>query len=640
MCGIAGIIGSNSDNRLSLNRMIKAMHHRGPDDSGVYVDADVAIGMTRLAILDLSPLGHQPMQSHCKRYWIVYNGECYNYRTIRKKLEASGDHFASNSDTEVVLQAYVKWGAACLQEMNGMFAFAIWDTQEKKLFAARDRFGIKPFYYTKQDGRFVFGSEIKTLLTCPWVAEDIDPAAVYQYLMFGHIQQPRTIFKQIQALKPGHYLTWQNDSMAVACYWALNNKSASPGSYEDACHELKTRVLGSVKQQLISDRPLGLFLSGGLDSASILACMVQLQAQTHTYSIGFEDNPFCKSEANEAFELAKYFNAQHEQITLSSSNVLNDIPKFFSALDQPSVDGLNTYLVSKYASSSMTVALSGLGGDELFAGYSRHALLQWKNDHDQWQWLSRCFLLQVAFRFPGSIGALALKARVYGESKDTVLNYTFARTLEAPGRARQLMTTKVLKQISPVEIYLSTYNEIFSTQSTGVSPLDQVLQLDLYGFMSSLLLRDMDAASMAHSLEVRFPLIDHELVEFAFSLPDEFKLKPSHRKRPRGEGKQSYFQSGSKRILMDAFGPVLPAGFTQRPKNGFKLPVLHWLKAYPFQELRAMVMDNAPVWEEYLDKESIERVIQNADKESFTDHAVWKILTLSSVLNNLKRVRN
>lgn len=625
MCGIIGIIRKENSGD-QINRAIEHMQHRGPDDRGAWDDGTCYFGHLRLAILDLSPKGHQPMFSHDGRYVIVYNGECYNFHDVRAKLEKFGERFESNGDTEVIIQAYKRWGKDCLTEFNGMFALAIWDQQEKKLFTARDRLGIKPLYYYHDTEKFIFGSEVKGLLATCLISNTLDPEAIVQYFTFGHIQQPRTIVKNVQALMPGHYLYWQAGKITTHAYWKVNPEHTSSLSYTEAKEELLIRIRKAISLQIISDRPLGLFLSGGLDSASVLAAMAHHQAQSHTFSIGFEENPDAKNEEKEARQLAAHFGAKHEQITLDRATVLEDIPKFFRSLDQPSVDGLNTYLVSKYAVRSMTVALSGLGGDELFAGYSRHALLRWKSAHSALQLLSRMMPMTLATGLSGKAGEVAWKSRVYGESDNTLLNYTFARTIAAPGRIKEYLDQQVIGQVELKDTYVNTYRNIYDPGFKKGS-LNEILHLDMYGFMSSMLLRDMDPVSMAHSLEVRFPLIDHELVEFAFSLPDDFKLNRNSNKKPGGEGTASYRQSGSKRILMDTMEPFLPAGFADRPKNGFKLPFQFWLKHYKPDQLKALMLDNKTAWSSYLDERSVEQLVNDFVNGKKVGSKFWKVLS-------------
>lgn len=625
MCGIAGIVGKHDQSR--IESMVRAMRHRGPDDHGIYSDDAISMGMTRLAIIDLSPLGHQPMQSHDGRYWIIFNGECYNFKEVREKLEKSGDRFTSCSDTEVVLQAYGRWGEKCLEEFNGMFAFAIWDTQEKKLFAARDHLGIKPFYYTNRNGIFIFGSEIKTLIASGMLENRINREAVFQYFTFGHIQQPQTILQDVLALMPGHYLTWKENNLTIKSYWSLSAKPSTL-SYAEAKERLSDQVNRSVNMQLVSDRPLGLFLSGGLDSASVLSAMHASGASIRTFSIGFDENPFAKNEAKEAEELARHFGADHHQILVDGAIVKNELESFWKALDQPSVDGLNTYLVSKYASEHMTVALSGLGGDELFAGYSRHARILWKlANNNLLNSLVNTVIPENLLEKRGGIGQWSYRAKQYADRSDLLRNYTYSRSMAPLSNTISLLSDDLLNSIDVQNSFINQYKGLGRLANT--TSLNKILALDVQGFMGSVLLRDMDATSMWHSLEVRFPLIDYKLVELAFSLPDDYKLDFNPSQKPPGEGKLSYRGAGNKKILMDVMEPLLPKGFADRPKNGFKLPISHWLKAIKKEELRAMVMDEKKNWEPYISLEKIDEIFS---KEGENNNLLWKVLCFVKTL--------
>lgn len=636
MCGIAGIIGKTYGSRESVQKMVTAMHHRGPDDSGVFTDEEVAIGMARLAILDLSPLGHQPMQSHCKRYWIVYNGECYNFREIRKKLEALGNQFKSNSDTEVVLQAYVRWGAECLSRMNGMFAFAIWDTLEKKLFAARDRFGIKPFYYSKTNNLFVFASEIKSLLASGQIDFNIDPDSVFHYFTLGYIQQPTTILSNVYSLLPAHFLTWQGSEITTACYWDFSKVTPGAISYEEAKIGIVDHLKASVKKQMISDRSLGIFLSGGLDSASVLASMSMNNANIKSFSLSFEDTSV-QNEETDAQALAIHFGAEHHQLKLGIVETVNHLDKYFESLDQPSLDGLNTYLISKFASNEITVALSGLGGDELFLGYSwqRNLLLRHRSANKLNQFVARVLnpsLLNSLLKVSWVDTLSRLRTRFGFENLSTdYINLA----LSAQGGLHnnyKLLSNSVQRASHLPDIHRSLTQTLKSPNQTV--PFVEASYLTSKSFMSSQLLRDMDAVSMAHSLEVRFPLIDHELFEFAVALPDNFKVQTLKKSR---EQEETYQTNTSKRILLDAMLPYLPDSFMSRKKNGFKVPFYSILNQMPTKELGSRIFDSKSTWKEWLDVKEIQTFYgQSKDSGSFSI-SWWKILTFVSVLNSLKR---
>ncbi len=631
MCGISGVVDSQS--KANVESMVRAMHHRGPDDSGLYSDEFISLGMARLAIIDLSPLGHQPMQSHNCRYWIVFNGECYNFKEVRAKLEKRGARFKSGSDTEVVLEAYSEWGESCLGELNGMFAFAIWDTQEKKLFAARDHLGIKPFYYTIRNEVLIFGSEIKTLLASGRVENRIDDEAVFQYFTFGHIQQPKTILQDVHALLPGHYLTWTESNLAIKSYWALSSKPVSLG-YEEAKEKLLEQVNRSVKMQLVSDRPLGLFLSGGLDSATVLAAMHASGASIKTFSIGFEENPYTKNEAKDAEELAEHFGARHHQIIIDAGIVKNELESFWKALDQPSVDGLNTFLVSKYATEHMTVALSGLGGDELFAGYARHARMMWKlANGNLLNGLANAIIPVRMLSRKDAIGRWSYRVKQNVDRSDLLRNYTYTRALSSLSGSLALLSDDLLRNLDPDAQFFTQYKSLNNLKNS--TNLNKVLALDIQGFMGSMLLRDMDATSMWHSLEVRFPLIDYKLAEFAFSLPDEYKLDFNPSRKPPGEGKLSYRAAGNKKILMDTMEPFLPKGFADRPKNGFKLPVNLWLKSFKKERLREMIMDEKGKWEPYISAQTIDQTLR---EEKVNYSIIWRALCFTKTISWFEKI--
>lgn len=636
MCGIAGIIGVKQTGRTAVSAMVQAMHHRGPDDSGVYSDEDISIGMARLSILDLSPLGHQPMQSHCKRYWIVYNGECYNFMHIRKKLEQLGDRFISNSDTEVVLQAYVHWGANCLKEMNGMFAFAIWDGQQKQLFAARDRFGIKPFYFQQQSGSFIFSSEIKSLLASGNVPFEINPNAVFEYFTLGYIQQPATIVKQVEALPPAHYLLWQNGKLSTQCYWDFSTITPVTINYEDAKAGILSNLIKAVKQQMVSDRPLGLFLSGGLDSSSVLASMALNNVSIKSFSLSFVDNTVI-DEANDAQELAHYFGAEHHQLKLEVKDTLKYLDHYFNSLDQPSLDGLNTFLVSKFASDEITVALSGLGGDELFLGYSwqRNLLLK-RQSAIFWNRSIAQFLNPSAL---GSMFKLPLVEKLfkvrnkYGFENLTADYVNLALSSQDGVHSNYKLVSKKIQQAVSLPSVHSELERILKPTGSP-TPFIEASYLTTKSFMASQLLRDMDAVSMAHSLEVRFPLIDHELFEFAVALPDEFKVKVLKRGNEKDD---TYVNSTSKRILLDTMMPYLPASFLSRKKNGFKVPLHTILNQIPESEFEARILGSSALWRDLLDERYIKRLYDQSVRTGSRPLYWWKILSFVEVLGSLKR---
>jgi len=368
MCAIAGIAGYNNGIE-TVVKMLQAMHHRGPDDRGVFSDNMVILGHNRLSIIDLSKAGHQPMSNSRGNFTIVYNGEIYNYQELKSLLP---DHVAlkSNTDTEVIVELWNLLGINLLPKLRGMFAIAIWDHEKQQLVLARDHMGIKPLYYTQINDKIVFASEMKGMLASGLISKKINTKALSDYLANGYIVQPDTIIEDVHMLPPASYLLWDGTEMKIKTYWNVTDiGDYQPNTEEEAIVEVKQLLTDAVKEETISDRPLGVFLSGGLDSAILVSVLKQSGfSEINTYSIGFEGDDL--SEEKEALEAAQFFNTKHLQIQVSDKDIVPYIDEFIKALDQPSVDGLNTWLVSKVTSKYVTVALSGLGGDELFSGYS------------------------------------------------------------------------------------------------------------------------------------------------------------------------------------------------------------------------------------------------------------------------------
>src|ERR1700688_1130556 len=397
MCGIVGIIGHNARVPAPvLERATKSLAHRGPDDSGTIIlrdsageDVEIGLGNRRLAILDLSPLGHQPMNDPATGNWIVYNGEVYNFREVRAKLEREGVHFSGHSDTEVILKAYGQWGEKCLAEFRGMFAFAIWDPRSHRLFAARDPMGIKPLYYHRSDRHFIFSSEIRTLLGTGLVPRSIDSAGLVNYLAFGSVYDPDTLIDGVSSLPPGCYLTWKQGQAQVERYWDLVDRNSVDHNFVDHSFnernhctphpspenraQLEAQVAEmldeSVRMQLVSDVPVGVFLSGGIDSSSLVGILSRSGVRASTFSIVFREADYSEAEFSRA--VAQHFRTDHHEITVSQADFFAAIAPAIHAMDLPTVDGINTYFVSERTrAAGLKVALSGLGGEEIFAGYA------------------------------------------------------------------------------------------------------------------------------------------------------------------------------------------------------------------------------------------------------------------------------
>jgi asparagine synthase (glutamine-hydrolysing) len=370
MCGIAGFVRAQGPLPSAdlIERMKSAMVHRGPDAHGTFVNENVALGHQRLKIIDLSSAADQPFRSEDGRYIMVFNGEIYNYRQIKEELGVT--RYRSESDTEVLLLAFMKWGRSCLERLNGMFSFAIWDEQEQELFVARDRLGIKPLYYYHGDEGFVFASEMRALLASGIVPRRIDDGALAEYLAFHTVHAPRTIVRNVQMLEPGHFLTLRKGELMDTCYWDLaTNRLQIDDSYDNVKAQIRRRLLASVERRLIADVPIGAFLSGGIDSSALVALISEVrETPIHTFSVVFDEEEF--SEKQYADRVAGRFNTKHHTLPLKAGDLLDNLPRILLETDHPSVDGPNTHVISEATKKAgITVAISGLGGDELFAGY-------------------------------------------------------------------------------------------------------------------------------------------------------------------------------------------------------------------------------------------------------------------------------
>jgi asparagine synthase (glutamine-hydrolysing) len=581
MCGIVGIVGLNASVSAEvLERATRSLTHRGPDDGGSVILHDsanpaieIGLGNRRLAILDLSPLGHQPMSDPATGNWIVYNGELYNFREVRLKLERAGFHFNSHSDTEVILKAYACWGENCLPEFRGMFAFAIWDVQKHRLFIARDPMGIKPLYYFQSDKYFLFSSEVRTLLGTGLVPRNIDPAGLMSYLTFGSLYDPNTLVENVTALAPGHWLTWANGQVQQVQYWDLVSSEMIEASRHarkigiDERRNLETQVTEmideSVRMQLVSDVPVGVFLSGGIDSSSLVGILSRNSLRPSTFSIVFGEADY--SEAEFSRTIAQQFRTDHHEITVSQSDLFAAIAPAIRAMDLPTIDGINTYFVSeKTRAAGVKVALSGLGGDEMFAGYSSFRAVSRMER-----------LANTLARIPPSLrGPLANMFAILAPSNDqnrklAALVRDTNRVVDPYFLSRMLFTTDQLNDLLPAirrdsPAFLRVENSLRQTLSRahGLDPVNRVSYLEARCYMLNTLLRDSDFMSMAHGLEVRVPLIDHQLARRVMALPGAWKLDPQT----------------SKPLLVKALAGQLPDKIVHRQKRGFTLPFEHWLR--------------------------------------------------------------
>jgi len=594
MCGICGIWGR--EDARAVRAMVKALHHRGPDDSGVFSDARVSLGMTRLAIIDTSVGGHQPMKNHDGEVWIVYNGEAYNFQSERRILEAKGHTFSSSSDTEVALRMYEHYGDDFLLRIRGMFALAIYDRRRgpgrERLLLARDQLGIKPLLYAHAGGKLIFASEMKSLLASRLVNPEIDPEGLRLLLTYGSVYQPRTIIRGVRMLPPAHRMIIEDGKERIDRYWSLGaNRQAEFGklSYEELVAEVADALKESVRLQMVSDVPLGAFLSGGVDSSLLVAMMAQqVSHNVKTFSVGFEAEGAHMDESDEAERTARFIGTDHSRVLVSGAEVRDRIRHIAWSLDQPSVDGVNTYFVSKASRQAVTVAISGNGGDELFAGYPWFIFMtmdQRRRQANPLEAAARSLIASVArhraFDRYMSLRAGGAIAKARGLAGFVTRYGNTYQIFGALGASRLLAPD--LREEARTGCSLDTDLKQIDEIPDGTT-IQRVSGLCLRGYNNNQLLRDTDAVSMAHSLEVRVPFLDPVVADTSLSLPDSAKLGDVSTPFAR---QYTYKDSGAKRILFDVGRKLLPDGFDLQPKRGFAMPFDSWLKG----PLREVLMD-------------------------------------------------
>ncbi len=557
MCGIVGIAttGHHSmEPESAMRRMLGSIRHRGPDDSGCELVARAAgetwLGNTRLAIQDLSPAGHQPMRDPQTGNWIVINGEIYNHREVRRALPALENGWRSSGDTETVLQAYAVWGRDCLQRLRGMFALAIWDEAAGELWCARDRLGIKPFYFHSDENRFVFASEVRALLASGLIERRLNSHGLAGFVRFGSLPEPNTLVEGVESLPAGHWLRVREGKVVEQQrYWSPNPDSINALPEAEIIKTLRHELERAVEEHLLSDVPVASFLSGGIDSSIVTALAAQASSSPiKTFTVGFRDAELDESEYAQA--VAARYRTDHQRVLLTDDEAVEMVSDAVAAMDLPSADGVNTYVVSSaVARRGIKVVLSGLGGDELFGGYRSFKLLPQME-----RWASVASLLPKRLRRMaaggGSNGQRA--AEMTGADLSVSDRYNFMRAMWAD---------RELQQMGIIPMGYSIPEP--SPRLTGAT---QVSLLELQGYMRSTLLRDSDAMSMAHSLELRVPLLDHELVETCLNA--------------------QVAGSGQKTMLLAAAGNLLPDGIANRPKQGFVFPMDRWMRG-PLQHFVA-----------------------------------------------------
>ncbi|HEX2485071.1 MAG TPA: asparagine synthase (glutamine-hydrolyzing) [Myxococcota bacterium] len=622
MCGIVGIHSLGGAKPIDpdlLAAMNDSIVHRGPDSAGAYVDAGrVGLAMRRLSIIDVAG-GDQPIGNEDGSVQVVYNGEIYNFREVRRALEAKGHRFETHSDTEVVVHAYEEYGDDCVVHFQGMFAFALWDARRGRLLLARDRVGIKQLFFSVVDGQLLFGSEIKALLRHPAVERRLRPAAVNHYLTFLYVPEPLTMFEGIEELKAGHVLTAERGRVDVRPYWQLRYDVDPAMSADAAVHGLREHLENAVRDCLVSDVPLGAFLSGGVDSGAVVALMAKYTpGQVNTFSIGYATGGDAFDERAYARELAGRYATKHREFEMAP-DVRDVAPRLVQAFDQPFADStaIPTWYLCELTRRHVTVALSGLGGDELAAGYERHrgALLA---ERLRWipSWVHRALLRPLANALPDPESGNPWGQRIKRFARAAELPFEeryFEMLAQLSRGAREALLTPELREQIELDEPRTHFQEVLDPVRAA-HPLNQALYADLKLYLPGDLLTLSDRVSMAHSLEVRVPYLDHRLLEFAARIPPALKLRGMERKH----------------LLKRAVRDLLPESFFKRRKMGFSAPLAVWFRG----ELRGFVEDvlspQAVADAGLLRYDAVRRILDDHyARRANHDNVIWALVALA-----------
>ncbi len=571
MCGITGIFPFNIAGRLHMINLSKATHsltHRGPDAFGTHIDESIGLGHRRLSIIDLSEDANQPMKDESERYIIIFNGEIYNYKELRKELESKGVGFRTQSDTEVLLQCFIQYGSEMLQKLNGFFAFAIFDCQKEELFVARDRFGIKPLYYLYDEDKFLFASELQSIISFG-IEKKMDLESLYTYFQLNYIPAPDTIFQNIKMLMPGNYMWVRKQEMEIHPFYQIDYNEVSVENnnltYEQQKEKLSELIDTSVRRRLVADVPVGTFLSGGIDSSVITGIAKKYKNDLHTFSIGYSDEPYF-DETKYANLVAKKFGTEHTVFSLSKKEIEDELFHVLENIDQPFADSsaIPVYILSKRTREHITVALSGDGADELFSGYNKHSAFHRAAQSSITNSLLKNFSFLTSILPKSRSTALTNKFRQLDRfskslQSDIKSRYWQWASLGSEKLSYSLFSESLRKKLQRNEFYA---RKEFLLKDLKTENLNEVLLTDMNLVLPNDMLKKVDLMSMAHGLEVRVPFLDHEVVNFVFSLPAESKINGKMRKR----------------ILQDAYKELLPAELYNRPKQGFEVPLLRWFR--------------------------------------------------------------
>ena len=617
MCGIVGVVRNDKTDvdQALVARMCEAIRHRGPDDDGFYFNGVVGLGMRRLAIIDLKS-GQQPIHNQDRTAWIVFNGEIYNYRELRDKLEQLGHTFYTNSDTEAIVHAYDQYGADCPNHLRGMFAFAIWDERTQELFIARDRVGKKPLLYAHVNGQFVFGSEFSALLQHPDISKDVDFEALNQYLSFMCVPAPLTAYKAIRKLEPGHTLCYRKGNIKIERYWQPDFSKKIAVSEQEAGERTIEILREAVKVRLMSEVPLGAFLSGGIDSSAVVALMAQESSQpVKTFSIGFEEQDF--SELHHARRVAEHVGADHHEFIVRP-DALEVLPILVEHYGEPYADSsaIPTYYVARETRKHVTVALNGDGGDESFAGYERYAAMRLAERYHRIPAVLRESVVRQAIELMPSSETKRGRIRdvkrfVQAASLPKVERYIRWVSVFDRQAKHDLVTEHFSRQVQE-DSAAGMLNPWFAG-ANGSGIVDAVLLADIMTYLPNDLLVKVDIATMANSLEARSPFLDHHVIEFAASLPEKYKLRGLT----------------TKYLLKQMLRKLLPAENLDRRKMGFGVPIGHWFRGKLQTLLRETLLSDASLKRGLFKPEAVKRLVElHTRGERDFSPQLWTLLML------------
>ncbi len=620
MCGINGVYNhlNLNDPRSQVLNMNSMSSHRGPDHTDIYIDQDVVLGHNRLSIIDLDKRSNQPFICSDKKVILSFNGEIYNFQELKSQLKQY--HFITNSDTEVVVAAYKKWGIHFLTRLDGMFAMALWDLEHKKLFLARDPMGIKPLYYYQNNNSVAFSSEIRSLFECDLVPRKLNHGALHDYLNYSTVHSPHTIIDGVFMLKAGCFLQIDENNFSISSYWDIRDSFKKELSSENIHESIKTLFLDSVSKRLISDVPFGAFLSGGIDSSAVVAAAARSSSKpVKTFCVSFDDKAY--DESNYAKIVADLYQTDHYEIKLTPNEFLKDLPSALQAMDHPSGDGPNSYIVSKAAKSTgVSMVLSGLGGDELFAGYdiftNALSLIEKK-------WLFsfppevRKFIGLLLMLVKPSISSNKIAEVITQKYLELTYFYPIYRKLFTDKDLNRLISIKFNSLSGPFKIGVNDLS--YGATGYELPFLSKVSYLEMKTYMQNTLLRDADQMSMAHSLELRVPMLDQKLVEFVYGVSDSYKLGAL-----------------PKQLLVNSLGDMLPKTIVNRPKMGFLLPWEGWMR----KELRDFnigalsVLKETSIFNNAEIDEIWNKFMRNDSRVSWSK--VWSLVVLGNWLQENK----